>query len=366
MYRTLPGQVAERITAEIEAGTWADKLPPERLLAESLQVSRTTIRKTLAKLKNDGLIQTLGRRGHRLTRKASTAAPAGTSVGLLLPGALENLRPFTTLWVDELRRLLIENNIKLKTLSGHRFFSRRPDQALHELVHQIPQCCWILAHSNQRIQQWFLDRGIPCIIAGSCHHGLALPSVDVDHFGVCRHAAGAMLRHGHRRMAFLNKESHRAGDFEAEAGFVDSVRRSTYPDAKPILMRHDGTVAGATRALTRLFDFSPPPTALLVNDPAFYLTTVTFLAQRALRVPHNVSLISRDDDVYLSHLLPSPARYTFSPKTFARRLLPLVLALSRGEPVTPRAHAIEAKFIPGASLASPPSADLTAGGSRTA
>lgn len=354
-YQSLATQVAARIVDAIRAGTWQEWLPGERALTDTLQVSRKTLRKALAHLQHDGVLVTTHGLGHRIALAVSTAAaprPEPT-IGLLTPESLENLRPYTALWVDELRALLIEHGVRLATFAGHRFFNTRPDKALARLVQQNPQTCWVLAHTNEQIQQWFCDRRVPCVIAGSCHHGLDLPNVDKDNFATCRHAAGAMLRHGHRRVAFLTQQSQRAGDLESEAGFIDGVRRSSRAGAEPAIIRHDGTVDGVTRVLARVFAAKNAPTALLVANPAYYLSAITFLAQHGLRVPQDVSLVSRDDDAFLAYLTPQPARYSCNAKTYAKRLLHPIQAILRGEPLAHPVHRIEPTFVAGASLAAP-------------
>jgi len=85
----------------------------------------------------------------------------------------------------------------------------------------------------------------------------------------------------------------------------------------------------------------------------FYLTAVTLLAERGLRVGEDVSLVSRDHDSFLAYLRPAPAGYVFSPRVFAKRLYPLVLALARRERVQRLNHRIEPKFTAGPSLAAP-------------
>jgi DNA-binding LacI/PurR family transcriptional regulator len=267
--------------------------------------------------------------------------------------SLEHLPAYTALWVDELRAMLFEQGIRLATFSGRSFFAQRPEKALTQLVRQNPQTCWLLAHSNQRMQRWLVEEKVPTLIAGSCYDGLPLPSVDLDYFAVCRHAAGAMLRKGHRRLALLISESQRAGDVESEAGFIDGLRTSPHADAESIVARHDGTVEGATRSLARLFDRSAAPTTLLIGKPSFYLTAFAFLAQRGLRVPRDVSLVSRDDDSFLHYLTPQPACYTLSPKTYAKRLFRVVLTLTQGGTVAHPEQRIEPRFIPGPSLAAP-------------
>ena len=356
-YRSLTAQVAERIAAEIQKGTWSGWLPGERQLAKALQVGRKTLRKALLQLQRDGVVETQHGLGHRILQPPTSsqlAAKSETSVGLLTPESLENLRPYTALWVDELRTLLFENGVRFATFAGHRFFTGRPEKALARLVEQSPQTCWVLAHSNKHIQQWFYDQRIPCIIAGSSHPGIPLPNVDLDFFAMCRHAAGEMLRLAHRRIALFIAESDRAGDLESVRGFEDGMRGSAHDDVDPIIVRHDGTVDGAHGALRRLFNLAKPPTAMLVAQSTFYLTTIAFLAERGLRVGKDVSLMCRDDESFLSYLRPEPARYAGNPKTYAKRMLLQIQLTCAGESGAHTLHRIEPKYLPGASLAAAP------------
>ena len=356
-YDTLAGQVAARINREISRGTWISVLPSERALTETLQVSRKTVRKSIAQLQRDGVIATHSRLGHRIVLGAPAADKHDLSVGLLAPEALEKLPSYTALWFDELRALLFESGIRLVAFSSCRFFSRGMNESLARLIKQSPQTCWVLTHSNEDVQRWFFTKQIPCIVAGSSLSDVRLPNVDLDHFAICRHAVGAMLRNGHRRFAFLTPLSQRGGDLDSEAGFLDAVKQSTRTDLGSSIARHDGTTNGVWRALSRLFDSKSPPTALLVAKPVFYLTTVSFLADRGLRVGKDVSVICRDHDTFLSYLKPTPAGYSLGPKTYAKRLLPLVLAHVRNQRITQTDVRIEPEFIAGASLGAPREVD---------
>jgi len=350
-FKSLTSQVTHRMMLEIEAGTWVEWLPGERALSETLRVSRKTIRKALAQLQLEGRIETQHGQGHRIIAPARPARTPANSVGLLTLDPLENLRPYTALWVDELRALLFENRMSLALFSGHRFFSARADIELARLVRQKPQACWVLAHTDGRIQRWFHAHGVPCILAGSVHRGLELPSVDLDYFAVCRHAVGVMVRHGHRRIALLLRDSERAGDLDSAAGFVDGAGRLGRTDVEAQVVRHADTVEATLNALARLFSRPAPPTAVLIAHPAHYLTAVSFLADRGLRVPRDVALISRDDESFLSYLTPTPARYSCRPRTYAKRLLPLAIKLAQGVTVPRDPQRIVPQYIRGPSLA---------------
>lgn len=350
-FQTLAAQVSARLAAEIARGTWVDWLPSERVLTDRLRVSRKTVRKALRQLKREGQVATVSGQGHRIMQQPQGRAFVERSVGLLTIDPLDHLRPFTTFWVDELRASLFEKRAKLATFSGQRFFTARARTEVARLVQANPQTCWVLAHTDERVQQWFYDRQVPCVIAGSCHRGLPLCSVDLDYFAICRHAVGMMRRHGHRQIALLSLRSQRVGDLESEAGFVAGMRSAGFSEVEGIIQRHDGSVASALHALERLFTRASRPTAILITTPAHYLTAVSFLAQHRLRVPADVSLVARDDESYLAFLNPLPARYSRSPRAYAKRLVSAVVTLMEGGSPQPLAQRIEPEFISGPSLA---------------
>jgi DNA-binding LacI/PurR family transcriptional regulator len=100
-------------------------------------------------------------------------------------------------------------------------------------------------------------------------------------------------------------------------------------------------------------DQQPPPTALLVANAFHFVAVVTRLMQMGWKVPQEISVVSRDDDPFLSFILPTPARYLASPHTMAKTLLRPVLELLDGGVVTHRSIRIMPDFIKGDSLGPP-------------
>ena len=353
---SLVGQTVTCLSAAIVGGRWREWLPAERALCEMLQVSRSTLRLALAQLQRDGLICAEHGAGNRILRQAT--APRGQlrshDVALLAPEPLESLRPAQALWIDELRAMLGERGCQLHVMHGRQYFRANPAAALEKLVRQHPHGCWVLALASPACQQWFARRGLPCLIAGSCHAGVELPFRDLDHRAMCRHAAGLLLGLGHRRLVFIAQKTRLAGDIESEAGFLEGVQASRHPGATATVHPHDATVADITQGLKRLMAQTPPPTALLVANAYHCLAVVSGLAALGRRVPAEVSVISRDDDSFLSFLVPPPARYVTSPRVFARSLLQPVIELLGGSAVSQRTQRLMPQFLRGASVAPAP------------
>jgi LacI family transcriptional regulator len=350
---SLVSQTANILLQEIAAGTWHDWLPGERTLCEMLQVSRNTLRAALAQLKKDGGIKSSHGAGNQILagHVRAKSRPKSHDVAVLTPEPLTHIRPSQTLWIDELRATLSERGCRLRVFHGHQYFRTNPGPRLQDLVQRSPHGCWILTLSNEKVQNWFAKSRVPCVVAGSIYPGIDLPFRDLDHRAMCRHAAGVLLGLGHRKIGLVTHRSRRAGDVASEEGFIEGMSRSPHPDAEGIVLVHEETTASVCNLVRRLREQQNPPTALLVVNPNYYLTVTSRLAQIGARVPQDFSVISRDEDPFLSFVVPEPARYVVNPHVMAKALLRPVLELLQGEVVTQRANRIMPKFIRGGSIA---------------
>jgi LacI family transcriptional regulator len=320
-----------------------------------LQVSRNTLRSALVQLRKQGRVRSVHGAGNQIvvTPKKGGVTEAH-DVALLTPEPIERLRPMQNLWIDEMRALLSEREVKLRVFHGQQYFGSNAGPALQKLVARNPHGCWILMLAGENVQRWFTRNRVPSIVAGSIYADVDLPFRDLDHRATCRHAAGVLLGLGHRRLVMLSQKSPRAGDLESEAGFNEAVQQSRHEDASAVVIHHDGTIAGISRAIERVRKLEPAATGLLVMQPHFYLAAAGRLAQLGVQVPQQMSMISRDDDPFLAFVLPSPARYVVSPHVMAKTLLRPVLELLGGNPVNQRAARIMPEFSRGDSIAPPP------------
>lgn len=364
-FQDLVTQVTAHLRKHILEGQWQDWLPGERQLALELQVSRKTVRRSLALLKKERFLKTVSARGHRVL--GETARPRQNSrptlpVTVLIPEALENLRPFTALWIGRLQGMLHDNGIGLRWVAAPKGYSLRPGRALERIVAQYPSSCWILTHSDALMQRWFMSEQRPCIISGSTHPGIDLPNLDLDHQAMCRHAAGVFLRAGHDRVAFLLENRDRAGEIESEQGFLDGMRSSRRPLVTPMIARHDKTIASVTAALERLLRLPQRPTALFIAQSTVYLSVLGVLARHRLRVPEDISTICRDDDPVFKHLVPIPARYSCPPEKFARQMARAVKQIISGEKLANARMRITPTYVAAGSLSPRETRNETASG----
>jgi DNA-binding LacI/PurR family transcriptional regulator len=354
-------QVADALRSEILSGAWPEWIPSERELGQTLHVSRSTCRAGLKILYRERLLIPEMGRGIRvnqtLIRKPHQTAENARSVGIIMPDAVSVLRPLLLLVIDELRRDLFHLGVRLDLHHHAAFYKPKPDQALEKLVKHTVHNCWILILSHHPLQQWFEKRGFPCLTLGSTYPDINLPSVGYDNRAICRHAVGTLIAMGHRRIAFFNRRQGAAGDLHGEAGFFEGVRSSPHPDVDARVVYHDDNQKSVDNLVRKVFAGPRQPTVIFVANAYCYLSVMSTLGGRGLRIPEDVSLIARDDEPFLAYIDPEPARYVYDGRSFARKMMLLIRRFLEGN--IPKCEPIwlMARFTAGKSLRKLPQSD---------
>lgn len=352
----LSAQALDILRAEIAAGHWKEWLPSERMLSDLLKISRPTLRRALKSLEYEKAIKPVHGRGNRILSSAlsSRGKRGPVTVHLLCPDPIEQLRHYSHLWIEELRFKLLKNGHDFRIHHGVHYLGSGAERSLGRLVARNPDGVWILVHSSRIIQRWFAAHGIPAVITGSRHEGCDLSRVAVNMEAVCRHAAGELIRLGHRRIALVRLKTDRAGDLESESGFLGGSRRATESIEAQVLQYDEDTPAAIARTLQRAMRIPKAPTGFLMAHASGYATAASWLSERGKRIPADVSLICREDDSFLRYLMPRPASYQYSPGHFARKIDSMVQHLIRQPGRTLREMQIIPRYTPGNSVGPPP------------
>jgi DNA-binding LacI/PurR family transcriptional regulator len=323
---SLAAQTAAILRDRILSGEWHKWLPGEHELCAQFRVARMTLRGALAQLERAGLIRARqGRRREIVMRRRRSAPGLSGRVLLLSPMPLHVLPPYDVFWANELREALEKVGFHFEIHAERGLYGHGSGAGLERLMEQLRPAGCVLLYSTQKMQMWFSRRRLPCVIVGSRHPGVQLPSVDKAQRAVCRHAVGLFLARGHRRLVLLSPESGAAGDLESEEGFHEGITHGKHADLQGSVVRHDGTVRDLCDKLDLLCRRPERPTGLLVLRALNVLTVMGHLMRSGLRLPEDVALISRDHEPFLERMVPSVARYVVSPESMAHRVSAAVL-----------------------------------------
>jgi DNA-binding LacI/PurR family transcriptional regulator len=333
-------------------GVWRDRLPGERELSASLQVSRPTLRAALSVLEKEGWIQV--RQGAQrviVGRLNSVGGREGPKVVAILSGEpLREIVPNSQVWTDRLHEWMAKGGYEIQMHCGRRWFGRHPERDLERLTTHSPAAVWLLFVSTPSMQRWFERSGQRAVVSGSLHPGIDLASVDFDHRATCRHAAGKLVSAGHRRLVLVRQSEAIAGDAESEAGFREGA--VGVEGAAVSVAQHDGSPEGIRRMIQSLMRRSPRPTGFLVARANVALAVASELIRLGIGVPEEASIISRDSDRFLEYFSPSLARYGLDPNFHARTLSRLLLRVAEGATVSQRKVRMLPEFLGGESFGS--------------
>lgn len=347
-------QTANCLREALQKGEWCDYLPGGRALCGRLQVSRYTLQLALLVLQKEGLVQIAHGRRVRIAVRAPVAARRVHAhiVGAITTASLEEMEASTLYLLARLQSHLHAAGFELLLHVDPRLRWQRPSRCLEELIGQTRAACWVLCSVEAATQRWFMDRGIAAMVSGTLHPGIRLPAVSADYGAVCRHAAGQFLNRGHRRVVFLAPKSEIAGDLAGERGFLEAFTQ-TLP-APALVRHHDRTVGGIRAVLDSVLNVPDRPTGILVADPGHALTVVGHLIKRGLRLPEDISVISRDFAPFLGELVPRVACYRMKIERGAERLSRRVVELAKTGTLPIRTNWIVGNFCGGDTLGPAP------------
>ncbi|RRJ96971.1 GntR family transcriptional regulator [Opitutaceae bacterium TAV4] len=367
--RSLIDEVVAVVRRNIIAGDYKGFLQPERRLAISLGVSRPTLRLALKQLESEGFLAVKGSQGRKvLASPKRKKSPKELSVGLLLPvERLDELRYQSILWIDEVRRILYGWQIAMHVYQNGFATDSAEVTFFKKLTATTRHDCWILPSSNQALQEWCAAKRMPVVIVGTLREKGSLPSVVRNYRAASHHAAGQLLRFGHRQLVIVLDQQERGGGVDSRLGFLEGVKKVV--NTKKVeaaacdeavfasVAYHDGTVADLCRLTDRLMNRQPRPTAWLIASPSCFLTVMTHLLHCGVRIPEDVSLVCGDADPYLSRGIPEPTRYVFDIRSFARQIARLAQKVANGH-TTPESVDIIPDLVPGKTLAPPANAGV--------
>ncbi len=354
--RSLVTQAVEILREQIGRGAYGDLLPSEKSLAASLQVGRNTVRRALDRLCRDGWIEKghPGRNRRILKQPTVTSATGSGDVGLLVPEELDELSYPVLYLIATYRGGLAQLGRNLKVHTSATFGHARPETRLARLVKTEPVACWLLIHATRAVQEWFQSSRIPCVVSGSLHEGVRLPSVDIDYRAMARHAAGLLIAKGHRRICLLRTGLGLAGHAAETIGCEEAFKSARLDPRDLIDLPHGGTVKAVCAAVDRILKIKGAPTGLLVSGPRYTLTAMSHLMRKGIRIPEDMSFICLDDDVDLEYVTPALTRYHSDLSLLARKVIARVRSFTEGGTPSLRVGKIMPDLIAGATVAPPP------------
>lgn len=339
--------VAKQLRRDLQSGLFTGKLPSERQLATNLGVARDTVRAALKILEQEGLSVERTPTGTYIQSLDFKISQSNLSVGLVHFTKLEYLSHKTLFWIDELRQILYREKVRLHLY--HINNKRDGHHKFHSIRASIKHACWIFTYPTTPLIESIYDQRSNTVVMGSVPDHIALPSIDVHYEALYRHAINQLIRLGHRHIALIMPKRKLSIDKDILQGFQLAV--TPHSDLQVRIEYHDGTPAALCQLADRLLTRSSRPTTWIVTVPSHFLTILTYLPRRNIRVPQDISLLCQDGEPWFHFATPTPTHYQVNLSKLARLTAQQVLKAIAGTPSPFLRHQIIPEFIPGNTLA---------------
>jgi DNA-binding transcriptional ArsR family regulator len=348
---SLAARAAAVLRDAIRTGELGDPLPGEHELARRLDISRPSVGAALATLAAEGLIHVRkGCRSRLAVHAQRRRPPLPASVCIVLPSLADEMYQKQDTIRLELRARFASRGIKWHEVAYPRLFGKWPEKHLPDLLASRPHTCWILRMAPEKTQRVFADARMPALIIGTCYPGIQLPSVDADFDAVGFHAASTILARGHTRIGLILPPEPRAGDEACRLGFRRRIEQaSPQPELTEI---HAPEEPGRFRTrLDPVLGARRRPTVLFTMRQPLTLVTMMHVLGSGLRVPQDISLVSRDSHPLFEAAIPELTRYEGATSALANRIVRITANLLAGRQVAGRPSLVTPVFVPGATLA---------------
>ncbi len=349
--RTLMEQTASHLREGIATGRWRDRLPGVRRLAEELDVSNDTVRAALKLLESDGSLQPrgAGKARHISPARSAHAGRRVVRVALLPAEPLQESSAHTQRTmlrlVSAIEHAGHECSIAAKPLAqiGHRI------ERLARLVAATTADAWVAYTPSYEVLSWFVQNKLPILALGGHSQTLPVACSRTDISAAMIAAVDALVAHRHRRIVLISPRLWREPSLHPAAQtFLDRMTHHRVPCSSYNLPDWGESAEGLEHLLRVLFQ-ATPPTALLFLKPAHTVAVLSFLAERGLRVPQDVSLVSIVSDPIFGLRRPPIAHFHWPVDPHIRRITRWVRHLALGQ--TDRGTKIvHAEFIPGGTI----------------
>jgi GntR family transcriptional regulator, arabinose operon transcriptional repressor len=314
-------KVYECLKRDILAGNinYNDFLPSEKEIGDSFEVDRTTVRKALGKLVDDGLVEKRAGVGTRVVMRQyqPTGRNNFRTIGFLLPKSTKKADRITQPFYSSLF-YRVEGECRKKGISLI-YTTLDEDDDLFQVVeaHRLSGVIFVTNVSKKFLQQ-AVDAKIPSILVNGYYEDMA--SV------LCNNTEGAYkaIRHlvelGHRRIGVIKGMSGYITCEERFEGCHKAAREFGIAFDPADIYEGNWEFDGGYDGVKKIFaDRRNCPTALFAFNDMTAIGAIQGLMELGMAVPEDVSVVGFDNEYAAAfrHLIPQLTTIDVNIKTMA-------------------------------------------------
>ena len=302
--RSLPKyeQLRARLVSDVTAGKLrpGDVLPPEPVIAEQMKVARSTVRQALAQMERKGLVRRVRGKGTFIHEDAHMRLRSGLDAfALVLPDTQKGYYPSLLAGFEAAAGSLRSQVLVVNTGNDSH---RQADGVLQLIDKKIAGVAIVPAMSPPtpayQIRQ-LQQHQIPVVLCHRGVEGVRAPVLAFNGRDVGRLAGEAIVRKGHRNVAFLSTwKTELAGRYEAGLRSALEEAGASLPEDRVVYLETDAYTnfpeyeQRMNGAIARLLQQAVRPTALFATFDDVTELIFLQLVRLGVAVPAEMSLVS--------------------------------------------------------------------------
>lgn len=320
-------QVAAHLRSELLRGRWGEELPGVVRLGVELGVNHTTIGAALRLLEKEKFLVYRGAGRRRRIVVPDDIAPPSLRVAFMLYEQDDQRVDY----VIDLQHRLIEAGHVVGFASKSLSDLRMNVRLIASLVRKMEVDAWVVMAGSREVLGWFADQPTPAFALAGRRRGVRIAGIGPDKAPALQAALRRLAGLGHRRIAMLARgERRRPSPGLLERTFLAELKSRGIPTGPYNLPDWEDSPEGLEHCITSLFRHTPP-TALVIDQVAVFLSVERHLAQLGFLPPQHVSLICLDPSPDFKWFRPGVAHVNWDSRPLVNRMVRWADNVARGK-----------------------------------
>ena len=303
----LSTKLASELKDAIQNGVYqpGDPIPPERELSKTHDLSRTTVRRAIEILVNEGMIYRKPGAG-TFVGEFDMVRSLNSTLGLIVPtlanpyyGEFSNA---VETYVDQQGYQLLIGQSDYVYTRESTYLRRYADEPAVEGVLVVPNIDSEIAVGSYH---YLTEQSKPFVFAGRWPASVDADAVSSDYFRGAKQIITYLIGLGHTRIAFIEGYPHYP-ESPLLRGYQEALCEANIPEMDELILRIDAPAeeagsVGVKQLIANNIEF----TAVFARNDLTASGVYHGLAEAGLRVPEHVSVAGFDSTKLSQHLLPT-------------------------------------------------------------
>lgn len=284
------GQPRARTLEEVAAVAGVSKSTVSRVINDSPAVSPAV---------RDVVHAAIAKTGYRPNRAARSLVTRRTgSIGLIVsePEGRVFSDPFFASMVRGVTGVVRERDIQLVLVLAND--ERAQEQVLDYLRDgHLDGALLISSHASDPLPRVLIEEGLPAALSARPANPMAISYVDVDSVAGGRLAVAHLVDRGCTRIGTIAGPQDMPAGQDRLAGYRLALAGAQLPADEDLVGYGNFTTSSGAQAMEDMLGRTDPPDGLFVASDLMALGALAVLAERGLRVPQDVAVVSFDNSV---------------------------------------------------------------------